>query len=131
MTLHLVGKKGYRIPPVINPSQQGALLCVDVNRPTYLPSRLGSHGDRERQGDSIVHPMSPNRFVCRIRGEGGGMRLAGGKIERVIDAAWMSAWAMTRSWTTAATIGNLLTATFVRCLFHHVPSYHQSVDSPE
>lgn len=36
MTLHLVGKKGNRIPPVTNQSQQGgSSLCVDVNRPTH------------------------------------------------------------------------------------------------
>jgi hypothetical protein len=32
VTLHLVGKKGNRIPPVTNQSQQGgSSLCVDVN----------------------------------------------------------------------------------------------------
>ena len=35
VTLHLVGKKGNRIPPVTNQSQQGgSSLCVDVNTPT-------------------------------------------------------------------------------------------------
>jgi hypothetical protein len=37
VTLHLVGKKGNRIPPVTNQSQQGgSSLCVDVNRPMHI-----------------------------------------------------------------------------------------------
>ena len=39
MTLHLVAKKGNRIPPVTNQSQQdGSSLCVDEYRPTRSSS---------------------------------------------------------------------------------------------
>jgi len=39
MALHLVGKKGNRIPPVTNQSPRGwSSLCVDVNRPYRLSS---------------------------------------------------------------------------------------------
>jgi hypothetical protein len=60
VTLHLVGKKGNRIPPVTNQSQQGgSSLCVDVNRPTHSsrrdsPQSLEFWEDGRRSGQNRI-----------------------------------------------------------------------------